>query len=326
MKNNDNLSKQNTGDNLKPLVVVMGPTASGKSGFAIDLAKQLNGEIISADSAQIYKDLSIITARVKRNEMQGIPHHLTGFLEAGEEFSVADFQKCSYEIIRNILKRNKTPVIAGGTILYIKAVVEGYLMPNIPPDPELRKKILDKIEKEGKDALYNTLLQRDPEAAERIHPNNIPRVVRALEVIEKSGRRFSDFYKKVIPHPLGIKPYNVWIDLPREELYERINRRVDMMIEQGAIEEVEKLVKLGKKQKLLDARILGVSEIILILEGRYSTKEGIELIKRNTRRYAKRQITWMKTFEQLHRITGGELERKREIEQIAENLKGAFIV
>jgi tRNA dimethylallyltransferase len=322
----NNLPEQYNSENKKPLVVVMGPTASGKSGFAMDLAKRLNGEIISADSAQIYKDLSIITARVKRDEMQGIPHHLTGFLEIGEEFSVAEFQRYSYEIIRNILRRDKVPILTGGTILYIKAVEEGYLMPDIPPDPDFREELLRKIEKNGKEDLYEVLLQKDPEAAGRIHLNNIPRVIRALEVIEKSGRKFSDFYKKTKPHPLGIEPYNIWIDLPREELYERINRRVDLMMEQGAMAEVERLLKKGKKQELLNARILGVTEIIMILDGRCSIKEGIDLIKRNTRRYAKRQITWMKSFEQLNRITGREPERNREIDQIEENLKGAFVV
>jgi tRNA dimethylallyltransferase len=326
MNTQNDFSQQNTRENKKPLVVVMGPTASGKSTFAIDLAKKLNSEIISADSAQIYKDLSIITARVTREEMQGIPHHLTGFLETGEEFSVADFQRYAYTIIRDILKREKIPILSGGTILYIKAVEEGYLMPDIPPDPKFREALCGRMETEGTEFLYEILLQKDPEAAKRIHPNNIPRVVRALEVIEKSGRKFSDFYKKAVSHPLGIKPFNIWIDIPREELYERINQRVDQMIALGAVEEVEKLVKRGKKQQLEESRILGVTEILLVLEGRYTLKEGIEMIKRNTRRYAKRQVTWMKTFEELHRVTGDPQERDCEIEQIKENLKGAFAV
>jgi tRNA dimethylallyltransferase len=299
MDNENVLKKKNC---MKPLLVVTGPTASGKSAFAIKLAEEIKGEIISADSAQIYKNLSIITARTKETEMMGIPHHLSGFIDLNVEFSLADYQKAAYDTISEIYDRGNIPIMVGGTILYIKAVSLAYNLPDIPPAPDFRKFLIDIVTSDGNEVLYKMLMEKDPEAAERIHPNNLPRVIRALEVIEKSGKKFSDFYTQITPHPLGVKPYYIWMDIPREELYQRIDKRVDDMIEEGAIKEIDSLLKAGYEEIFLKLKIMGTLEIINILRGKLTLKEGIEQIKRNTRRYAKRQITWLRTFGEICKV------------------------
>jgi len=309
--NNTNITRQNIPSN--PVIVIAGPTASGKTAFSISLAKHINGEIISADSAQIYRDLSIITARVSPEEMGGIPHHLTGFLGIEDDFSLAQYQEAAYKCIMEILKRGKVPILTGGTGLYIKAVIEDYQFPDAPPDPVFREKLKNRAAVEGRESIYNQLEAKDPVAASRIHPNNLQRVIRALEVIEQTGKLFSFFYRKGVEHPLGITPFCYCLNYPREMLYERINSRVDKMIEEGAMQEIEKLVFAGRKERLEKLKILGCREIIYILEGKCSVREGITLLKRNTRKYAKRQLTWSRSQLNYHWITRGGKEGTAKI-------------
>lgn len=281
---------------IKPLIVILGPTASGKSALGVKTAKLIGGEVVSADSAQVYRDFTVLTARTTLEEMEGIPHHLTGFLDLGEEFSVARFQELAFKAIEGICRRGRIPIMVGGTFLYVKAVVEGYDFVNLPPEKSVRESLEKKAEKLGSEALYEELKRRDPAAAERIHPRNVRRVIRALEVMEITGDTFSSFYKKAESHPLGVEPIYVKIDLPRSSLYERINQRVDKMMHMGAMEEVESLLAMGKRDSLDKSRILGCREMMGIIDGSYTRMEGIELLKRNTRRYAKRQMTWIRSF------------------------------
>jgi len=304
-----------------PLISITGPTASGKSAFAISLAKSINGEIISADSAQIYRDLCIITARTTLKEMDGVPHHLTGFLGIQENFSLAEYQKMAYKAIQSIIKRNKIPILTGGTGLYIKAVLEDYRLPGIPADPEFRKKMRERAQNHGKESLYRELQQRDPVASSRIHPNNLQRVIRALEVIEKTGKTFSFFYHKGDQHPLGIEPISYCLTYPRDVLYDRINFRVDAMFRRGAIDEVRNLLMSGFGERLQELKILGCTEIIYILEGKCTLQEGSLLLKRNTRRYAKRQLTWSRSQAGLSWIDLDEKEEKTEINKICRIVK-----
>ncbi len=299
-----------------PLIAITGPTATGKSSFAISLAKELDGEIISADSAQIYKDLHILTARQTEDEMEGIPHHLMGFLPITEDFSLAQYQDAAYKTIEDILSRGKIPILTGGTGLYIKAVLEDYRLPEAPPDEDFRMQMNKRAEEEGNETLYNELLSADPEAAAKIHPNNVRRVIRALEVMRFTGQTFSSLYGKGKEHPLNIEPIGFCLTYPREVLYERINRRVDLMFERGAMKEIEELLKTGYRDRLLKLKILGCPEVMSILDGKCTFQEGSELLKRNTRRYAKKQLTWFRSDKALQWLNLSEKEEKAEIERI----------
>jgi tRNA dimethylallyltransferase len=295
---------------------VMGPTASGKSSFAVKLAKKIGGEVISADSAQVYRDLRIITARTTDEEMQGVPHHLSGFLDLDLDFSVAEFIDSATRCMSEIAERGKIPVIAGGTGLYIKSLLEGYQIPAAPADPNFREKMQNRVQEEGVDAIYNELVSVDPDAAAKIHPNNFQRVIRALEVIKHTGKPFSFFCRRGMESSLGLKVYSFGLSYPKEILYNRINRRVESMIESGAMEEIEEIVKSGKKNRLEHLKILGSREIISVLEGKCTRHEGIELIKRNTRRYAKRQLTWFRSHKDLQWLDMQGREMEEEIEDI----------
>lgn len=307
------------------IVVITGPTASGKTKLAAQVAAKLNGEIICADSAQVYKDLSIITARTPVQLIKKVPHYLTGFLSIEEDFSVAEFQEKAYSYIQDIKSRGKIPFLVGGTVLYLKSVIEAYRFSEVEPDPDFRKKLKRRAEQQGRKELYRELEKTDPRAAEKIHPNNLPRVIRALEVIEKSGKLYSDLYQKEYPHPLGITPLCFCLDVPREELYNRIDNRVDQMVQLGALEEVKYLVEQGKKEYLLKRRILGSRELLFVLEGYCSLEEGIKFWKRNTRRFAKRQLTWFRSFKNLNMIEVNWGQSRQETKKILEMIKKKLI-
>lgn len=285
--------------NKKTLIAIMGPTASGKSDFALNLALKLKGEIVSADSAQIYKELSIITARIKPEEMQGIPHHLTGFISIDDKYSMAAYQRDAYAVIKDILDRGKTPILTGGTGLYLKAVLENYYLPESSPDEEYRRHLRLLSQSKGAGCLHQLLKEADPEAACNIHPNNIQRIIRALEIIKQTKMPLTAQQNRGGEHPLGIESRCYCLNYDRADLYKRINTRSEKMIEKGALKEVQELIKAGKKERLLELKILGCRELLAVLEGYCTFEEGIEVLKRNTRRYAKRQITWFKSHKNL---------------------------
>lgn len=276
---------------MKPkIIVIVGPTASGKTALSIELAKKLNGEIISADSMQIYKKMTIGTAKPTEEEMQGIPHHMIDIIEPNEDFNVAKYKKMAEDKIEDILSRGKQPIIAGGTGLYVDTLVNGIEFFDIENDFDYRKTLEEETAKNGVDWLFDKLKEVDPEAANNIEKNNVRRVIRALEIYKVTGKTKTQLDKESIK---GSKyDYIIFGMLwNREELYERINLRVDIMLENGLVDEVKQLLeKDGFSKTALQG--LGYKEVVEYLESIISYEEMVEKIKMETRRYAKRQMTW----------------------------------
>lgn len=275
------------------IVVICGPTASGKTALSIELAKRIGGEIVSADSMQIYQDMNIGSAKVTKKEMQGIKHHLIDIVSPEERYSVADFKKDAKQAIEEILAKGKTPIIVGGTGLYINALIYEIEYPDIPVDEEYRKQ-LQKIEREqGLQVLYQRAMDIDPEATQKISENDSKRTLRILEIYHATGKTKTqqdrESRTKDIPYD-----YKVFvIDIEREQLYNRINSRVDKMIEQGLIQEVAEL--LDKYHSFPTAmQAIGYKEVKEYLDNQISKEEMIEKIKQESRRYAKRQLTWFR--------------------------------
>ncbi|MCM1269669.1 MAG: tRNA (adenosine(37)-N6)-dimethylallyltransferase MiaA [Ruminococcus flavefaciens] len=297
----------------KPRVLaVAGPTASGKTWLGVQLAKIYDGEVISADSMQIYKGMDIASAKPTKEEMQGIPHHLIDFLDRDISFSAADYVRLAKEKIAEVLSRGKLPIIVGGTGLYIDSLLENVKFSDGGSDEKYRKELYDFAGKEGNEALYARLLEADPEAAETIHPNNLVRVVRALEVIHVTGRKFSELKKE---SRLVESPYDSFIIglnfENRQNLYDRIDLRVDEMMENGLLEEAEELWRQGSMKTAANA--IGFKEFIPFLENQMSVEACIDKIKQETRRYAKRQLTWFRKNQRIQWIILGEFDKKNEI-------------
>ncbi len=282
----------------KPLLIIVGPTAVGKTELSISLAHQLNGEIISADSMQVYKYMNVGSAKPSIEEQQGIPHFLIDEMDPRENFSVAQFQKKAKQYINRILEKDKLPMVVGGTGLYINSIIYDLDFTETVSNWELRKKLQMEAETYGNYYLHKKLEKIDPKTASRIHPNNIKRIIRALEVFYESGETMKDFKNALVEN----KAYQyamIGLIRDREELYERINSRVDRLIEKGLVAEVNHLMNLGLDETDISMKGLGYKEIIKYLKGIYSLEEAIHLLKRNTRRYAKRQITWFKRYHKI---------------------------
>ncbi|MBA2870940.1 tRNA dimethylallyltransferase [Anoxybacillus calidus] len=274
------------------LVVIIGPTAVGKTKLSIELAKRLNGEIISGDSMQVYKGMDIGTAKIKPEEMEGIPHHLIDIKEPTESFSVAEFQQMVRPLISEITKRNKLPIIVGGTGLYIQSVIYDYQFSDAPSDDDYRRKLEKFAQERGVVALHEKLKEIDPHSAERIHPNNVRRVIRAMEIFYCTGKTMTEWQKQQTPDLL----YDValvGLTMEREQLYRRINERVDQMMAEGLLDEVKTLYESGVRD-CQSIQAIGYKEIYEYLDGRISLAEAVEQLKQNSRRYAKRQLTWFR--------------------------------
>ena len=270
------------------IIVVAGPTASGKTGLAVEIARAVSGEVISADSMQVYKGISIASAAPTQKEMQGVAHHLVEFLDQSENFSVSDFCRLAREKISEISARGNVPVIAGGTGLFIDSLVDNINFTEAETDFELREALM---QKDG-DELYSTLLEVDKEAAEKIHKNNKKRVVRALEIYYSSGatKTAQDINSKKEESPYEVLYFVIGFK-SREMLYERINRRVDLMVVAGLVDEARKNLL---KKKATSAQAIGHKELQPYFSGEKSLGQALDDLKRETRRYAKRQITWFK--------------------------------
>ncbi|SDP96718.1 tRNA dimethylallyltransferase [Litchfieldia salsa] len=273
-------------------MILIGPTAVGKTKLSIELAKKLNAEIISGDSMQIYKEMDIGTAKITKEEMDGIPHHLIDIKEPTESYSVADFQKDVRCIIKEIHNRGKLPMIVGGTGLYIQSIIYDYQFTDQASDQEYREILERRMEQEGIDPLYEELKKIDPESAKRIHPNNTRRVIRALEIHKTTGKTMSE-YLETQKNELLYDVAMVGLTMDRDLLYDRINQRVDIMLKSGLLEEVEGLYKRGI-QDVQSIQAIGYKEIYQYLEGQVSLESAIEQLKQNSRRYAKRQLTWFR--------------------------------
>ena len=279
---------------LEPLVLIVGPTATGKSAVAMGIAKKLGGEIISGDSTQVYRGLNIGTAKASWEERKVIPHHLIDINGPEEPFSVAEFQQKATQAIQEIRQRGRLPILVGGTGLYIRSVVDPYEFAEIETDSELRRSLQQELLKVGKAEMHRRLALVDPQSAERIHPEDVRRVIRALEVFRLTNQPLSHFHH--LKNSLPSKYNAVWIglNLDRTQLYQRIERRVDQMIEAGLIDEVQGLLEQGVDPNSNSMQALGYKEMVGFLKGEYSLAIAIELIKRNTRRFAKRQLTWFR--------------------------------
>ncbi len=283
-------------DNLsKKIIIICGPTASGKTSLAVECAKMLNSEVISADSMYIYKDLNIGTAKPTLEEMQGVKHHLIDVAPANGEFSVSDYKNLAEPIIQNLLLNNKVPIICGGTGFYINSILFDLSYGESSANLVARKKYFELANKYGNEYVYNILSKVDKESAEKLHYNDLKRVIRALEIFE-NGSKKSDIKDDFKPK-YDYKAYT--IDFSRDELYERINSRVLNMLDNGLINEIKGLLNSGIDKNCQCMQGIGYKEIIQYLDGNITLDEAIELIKLNTRHYAKRQITFFKKMNNL---------------------------
>ena len=279
------------------VIVIAGPTATGKTALSVRLAQELNGEIVSADSIQIYKKLNIGSAKPTDDERQGIPHHLMDFLEPDGVYSVADYVKDAKEKIADIISRNKLPIIVGGTGLYISSLVDNVEFSESEANEDIRRRLNQELEELGKCAMHERLKEIDPVSAESIHPNNTKRVIRALEIFETTGKTRTEHEKE---SKTNKSPYDfclIGLACDRELLYERINLRVDIMNEQGLFDEVEKLLAEGVPCDAQSMQGIGYKEAVMAINNEITKEESIELIKKNSRNYAKRQLTWFRREE-----------------------------
>ncbi|AOT72922.1 tRNA (adenosine(37)-N6)-dimethylallyltransferase MiaA [Geosporobacter ferrireducens] len=294
----------------KPLVIIVGPTGVGKTDLSIEIAKKMDGEIVSADSMQIYKHMDIGSAKPSIEEQDHIPHYLMDEIDPREEFSVAQYQKKAKAYIEKILLSGKLPIIVGGTGLYVNSIIYNIDFTATISNWNLRKQLEEEAHKYGNKYIHDKLRNIDSEAAERIHPNNLKRVIRALEVYYEGGEKIKDFQESLTENP-AYQYAMIGLIRDRKELYERINLRVDLMIQQGLIEEVKNLMASGLDTDAISMKGLGYKEIIRYLKGDYSLEAAVEIIKRDTRRYAKRQITWFKRYDQIQWFDVGAYEEKK---------------
>lgn len=286
---------------MEKIIVITGPTASGKTGLSVELAKNIGGEIISADSMQIYKRMDIGTAKPTVSEMSGIPHHMIDFVDPDRNYSVADYKENAENCIQKILSRKKTPIITGGTGLYINSLIYNIDFSESAGSGEIRKRLEQLAEKKGNQALYEELKQMDPEAAQKIHINNTRRLIRALEVCLEQNTTFTQKSKDALRKPQY--HYRVYmLNMERLRLYQRINRRVDKMVEEGLEEEALQLYRMDLPKESTSLQGIGYKEFFCYFRGLCTYPETIDLIKRESRRYAKRQITWMKNIRDIRTL------------------------
>ena len=291
---------------MKPKVIVIGgPTASGKTGLSIALAKKINGQIISADSMQIYKEMDIGTAKVTEDEKEGIPHYLIDIVAPNERYSVAQFKQQAENAIEEILKKSCVPIIVGGTGLYINSLIYNIQYEEVEIDQEYREKLEKRVLKEGLEKLYEEAHNIDPKAAEAISKQDRKRVLRILEIYHQTGKTKTQLELESRSQPPRYD-YKVFaISRDRKQLYDRINQRVDIMLEQGLIQEVQSIV--NKYQEFPTAmQGLGYKEVVKYLKGEYTYQEMVEKLKMESRRYAKRQITWFKAIEGIQWLDGND--------------------
>jgi tRNA dimethylallyltransferase len=302
---------------MKKLSFILGPTASGKSEVAAELARRIGGEVISCDSMQVYRHMDVITQAPGKDLEKRVPHHLLRIISPEEEFSAARFAELASRAIKDIISRGKAPILAGGTGLYVKALLDG-LFPSPPKDEGLRKKLEELAAKRGASYIHDKLRKADPEAAERIDPNNVRRVVRALEVLKLTGVRFSE--KKAETKGIADKydPKLFGLEVPRDVLRKRIDARVDKMFDDGIIEQVKALSR--RDLSATADKALGIKEVKACLRGEITPEEAREKLKNNTRRYAKRQMTWFRADKRIVWINA-DRDTTKIVEEIAGRLR-----
>lgn len=280
---------------MQPLVIIIGPTAAGKSALGVELALQLDGEIISGDSVQVYRKLDIGSAKPTPVEQQGIPHHLIDILDPAEPFTVARFQTLTRELIASIQDRGKVPIVVGGTGLYIRSILDDFDFPEEGSD-DIKKKWLDFAKVHGNIELHRALQEKDPLSADKLHPNDTARIIRALEVFELTGKPLSEqrCYGDQVYPKLDESIIYVGLNAPRDIIYRRINDRCIEMVKCGIIDEVKNLLKEGYSPKLKSLQSIGYRHVLYYLRGYVTMDEMLRIFKRDTRRFAKRQLTWFR--------------------------------
>lgn len=284
---------------MKDLIVLTGPTAVGKTELSLELAQKVEAEIISTDSMQIYQQMDIGTAKVSEAKRELVEHYLIDFLSPEADYSVSRFQDDCDQTIAEIKARDKIPMLVGGTHLYLRAVLEGFMLPEIEPDYGLRQELEDLAEAQGTEAIHDILEKKDAVTAEKLHPNDLRRVIRAIEIYEQTGKTKSYYKKRQQQRSLRYSAYKFALIRSRESLYQRINKRVDLMMGNGLLEEVKFI--LNNYDKLSDTarQALGYKELISYLKGEISLKEAVYEIKKRSRHFAKRQLTWLRKEENL---------------------------
>lgn len=307
----------------QPLIILTGPTAVGKTALSIELAKAISGEIISADSMQVYRHMDIGSAKVTAEEMQGVRHHLIDVLEPEEEFNVTRFQSMAKEAMKEIYERGHIPIIAGGTGFYIQALLYDIDFKENEDSSAIRQELELLGEEKGSEYLHRMLREVDPESAEQIHANNRKRVIRAIEYYRMTGQKISEHNQEEHAKESPYQFFYYVLTCDRGQLYERIDKRVDLMLEQGLIEEVEQLKEMGCKRGMVSMQGLGYKEILDYLDGTCTLEEAVYVLKRDTRHFAKRQLTWFKRERDVRWLNleqfGGD--RNKVLEHILTEIK-----
>ena len=299
--------------NNRPLIILTGPTAVGKTALSIGLAKAVDGEIISADSMQVYRKMNIGTAKIQQSEMQGVRHHLIDILDPVEDFNVVLFKKYALEAMKDIYSREKIPVVVGGTGFYIQALLYDINFEDNDNDMSYREELQTLAAEHGNSYIHDMLAGVDPESAEKIHENNVKRVIRALEFYKKTGMKIS---KHNEAESQKESPYNFEyfvLNDDRQKLYDRIDRRIDIMLADGLLDEVRSLVDEGYSRDLVSMQGLGYKEMIDYIQERYTLDEAVYTLKRDTRHFAKRQVTWFKREKQVTWVNKNEFDSEADI-------------
>lgn len=297
------------------LLVILGPTATGKTELSISLAELFKGEILVADSMQIYRGMDIGTATPTESERRGIPHHLLNSLPPDREYSVADFQREARILIENIIEREKRPFLVGGTGLYIRGTLEDFVFPPLKKDKLFRISCQEMIEERGSHSIHKRLQEIDPKTAEKIHPHDQRRIIRSLEIYHQTKKTPSYYRTLARESPPLYETLKIGLTAKREVLYQRIDRRVEEMIERGLLEEVKRLFHQGYSRELISMNSLGYRELGAYLAGEMTLDEAIVVMKRNTRHFAKRQWTWFKKEKDIHWFSIDEREKGELFEE-----------
>ena len=311
-------------DKKIPLIAVIGPTASGKTGLAVEIAKKFGGEVVSADSMQIYSELTVGTAKPTEKEMEGVPHHLIGHKSIDEEYSVVDYVEEAKNAIADIFSRGKLPVLCGGAGLYVDSLLSNTEFSEIKSDPDVRKKLYDFAEENGNEALFEKLKEIDPETAAKTHANNLIRVVRAMEVYEVTGKTMSEHQKDSHPIPSIYDVCYIGTNFSdRNKLYARIEQRIDEMLEEGVEEEARFLFE--HNGTCTAAQAIGYKEFYPFFRGEMSREEAILVLKKETRHYAKRQITWFRRNDKINWLFRDEFSEKKDLSEAAFEIIERFL-
>lgn len=292
------------------LFVLAGPTAVGKTNISIKLAEKLHGEIVSADSMQIYKHMDIGSAKITTEEMKGIPHHMIDIVEPHEKFNVSKYKFLAKNCIEKIDCRKNLPMMVGGTGLYINSIIFNYDFTDATTDKDYRKYLEDLAEKNGKDYVHKLLIDIDEESYQKLYPNDLKRVIRALEVYKLTGKTISEYNRE---NDIFNIPYNIYyfvLTMDRKALYDRINKRVDIMMDSGLVDEVAHLRDLGYNSSMQSMKGIGYKEILSYLEGEYAFSEAVEKIKKGSRNYAKRQLTWFRKDKRANWVNKDDFENE----------------